>query len=222
MRIAGKTLNRRITTAILTGRISAIAMACVVLTSCSNSVTGLPAGETINTSSDSKSPRQTDENGVQLPFDNTFSDRWNSSNDGTSYEPCTVDKRKLTGIGIDASSVRDAAIVDGQSLRGCRWKYLPPKTTFQDIYQAVVNSESLEWYKIHNSIGNIWLPDRVVDGRSVGTASDKSGGCIAYLQSGAAAVITGASYNLTPSLPVPEICGYVIDMVTATIDKIPK
>ncbi|GAA3689770.1 hypothetical protein GCM10022238_03170 [Gordonia hankookensis] len=107
-------------------------------------------------------------------------------------------------------------------MRGCTWSYSPPRSEYLAISQTVVDSDGLSWYKQQNHVGSTWLPDRNIEGRDVGVASDNSGSCTTYVQSGGSGVITLADYALSPSLPVSEICGYAIDMVTATIDKIPK
>nr|WP_269462520.1 DUF3558 family protein [Gordonia insulae] len=198
-----------------------IAIAGFLSCGCSNPIQGSPSAEGMSPSN-TQEVRQTDAQGTPLPFHNTFSKRWNSANDGTSYEPCTVGADRLVSLGIDPDSARDAATVDGQTLRGCDWDYFPPKSEFLSIYQIVGNSESLDWYKVQNRIGSNWLPDEVINGRRVGVASDKSGGCLTYVQSGTAGVVTGSGYGLLPSLPEKEICGYALDLTRATIDKIPE
>ncbi|WP_420714096.1 DUF3558 family protein [Gordonia sp. SL306] len=198
-------------------------LAASVATGCSEPISGSPTQQSsLAASNTSSGPRQTDDNGVSLPFENRFLLRWNGSNDGTSYEPCTTDPNDLSRIGIDPRSVKDAATVDGQSLRGCTWNYLPPQSEYLAISQTVVDSSDLSWYKQQNQVGSTWLPDRVIGGRDIGVASDTSGSCTTYVQSGGSGVITLADYALSPSKPVAEICGYAIDMVTATINKIPK
>ncbi|GAA3689784.1 hypothetical protein GCM10022238_03190 [Gordonia hankookensis] len=163
-----------------------------------------------------------DDAGKALPFHNNFPDRWNSANSGTEYEPCNADEESLIRVGIDPRKIEDAATVNGQTLRGCNWHYSPPASEYLSAYQIVGNSESLAWYKVQNRVGSNWLPDITISGRTVGIASDKSGGCITYVQSGTAGVVTGAGYGLLPSLPQKEICGHAIDLTRATIDKIPK
>lgn len=203
--------------------IFAVAVAATFATGCSAPISGSATQQSNPTiSSAASGPRQTDDDGVPLPFENQFLQRWNASNDGTSYEPCTTDPNELFRVGIDPRSVKDAATVDGQSLRGCTWNYLPPRSEYLAISQTVVDSDGLAWYKQQNRVGSNWLPDSVVGGRDIGVASDTSGSCTTYVQSGGSGVITLADYALSPSKPATEICGYAIDLTRATIDKIPK
>ncbi|WP_431309371.1 DUF3558 family protein [Gordonia sesuvii] len=95
--------------------------------------------------------RQTDDSGSPLPFANQFPARWNESNDGTSYEPCTaMDSDTADEIGIDFSSVKDAATVSGQTLRGCEWDYADSDTSGWFASQAVADFSSLESYRRNN------------------------------------------------------------------------
>lgn len=170
--------------------------------------------------------RQTDARGIGLPFVNTFRSRWNSANDGTDYEPCTaLSKQELSEIGVDQGSVKDAAGTDGQTLRGCAWKYLNELDSVSRwrISQFVGNSASLKDDKERRS-GSFesWLPDVSVAGRVVGVHQTRSGdNCDTYVQSGLAAVSTLVTFS-GPTLPPPsEICDRALEFTRATISKMP-
>ncbi|MGC5258457.1 DUF3558 family protein [Gordonia sp. DT218] len=196
-------------------------IALLSLSGCNSEVDGRPSAQS-SPSDPTQGIRQTADDGKPLPFHNKYPDRWNSANSGTAYEPCNADDESLIHIGIDPQTIEDAATVNGQTLRGCNWHYSPEESEFLSAYQIVGNSESLNWYKVQNRVGSNWHPDITINGRTVGIASDKSGGCMTYVQSGTAGVVTGSGYGLLPSLPENEICGYAIDLTRATIDKIPK
>lgn len=168
--------------------------------------------------------RQTDANGTSLPFITSFDRRWNSANDGTIYEPCTaLAGDQLAELGIDATSVRDAAGTNGQTARGCAWRY-SAKSQFADatVTQIVGNSVGLDEEKQRES-GDLdrWLSDIQLDGRVVGTHQDlRAGTCETYVQSGAAGVSTLVLPRIDQS-PIDEVCDRAIAFTKATIDKMP-
>ena len=169
-------------------------------------------------------PRQLDDHGTPLPFRTSKVNRWNSANNGTSYEPCTaLTQFELTRLGIDVSSVRDAAGTDGQTLRGCAWKaFRVDGAVPWSISQFVGNSQSLADDKnLHSTADDVWLPDISIDARRVGVhrwLGDSS--CDTYVQSGAAAVNTMVVYH-GDSPPPSEICDRALAFTRATISKMP-
>lgn len=158
-----------------------------------------------------------------LPFDTNFPNRWNSANDGSAYEPCNALRVDLVELGIDPDSVSDAAGTDGQTARGCEWRYLDDSPVAHwTVSQVVGNSSGLAREKARVS-GNadVWLPDLRIGGRTVGVHFVKAGGdCDTYVQSGKAAVST-IVVTLDTDVPVSEICDRAIAFTSATIDKIP-
>ena len=166
--------------------------------------------------------RQTDDNGVALPFETDFPERWNSSNDGTPYEPCTaISQVDAESAGLDPTSVADAAAVSGQTLRGCRWIFVGSGATGWSADQVVADFESLDEYKKDNSDFD-WFDDVSVDGRTVGVASATGRNCFTYVQSKSSGVTTGVMFIGTDRPPLTEICQRAIDLTKATIDKIPE
>ncbi|WP_157226625.1 DUF3558 domain-containing protein [Gordonia soli] len=189
----------------------------IAATACGVEVTGQPQPQS---SALRLEPRQTDDQGRTLPFRTNFKHRWNSSNNGSTYEPCTsVTNVVQSKLGFIPNSARDSATVDGQTARGCRWRYPDSAWT---ISQAVGNSPSLSSYKALNSTAIDWLADIVIDGRPVGVATDPSAGCTTYVQSGGAGVVTVASYIRLPTIPTSQICGRAISLTAATISQIPR
>ncbi|WP_415047363.1 DUF3558 family protein [Gordonia sp. (in: high G+C Gram-positive bacteria)] len=159
----------------------------------------------------------------ELPFKSTFTKRWNNSNDGTRYEPCTaLDSSNLYVLGIDSSSVEDAAGTDGQTLRGCRWRYRMRDRNRWSIAQVVANSESLENYK-HKYSTDYWHPDLLISGRTVGvTESRDLGECMTYVQSGHAGVSTLVIRHGISGEKVGGVCDRAIAFTRATISMIPR
>ena len=174
------------------------------------------------TKSSATAPPQTDSNGIQLPFHNPFFERWNDGNDGTTYEPCTaLTPNELKSAGIDPKSAKDAAVVDGQSLRGCDWLLLPPNPTLIGISQIVINSQNLETYKKKNSI-DTWRPDREIHGRQVGIVDSRAGDCSTYVQSRKSAIITLGQPGIGDSDSKDELCESALRFTATTIDRIPR
>jgi hypothetical protein len=158
---------------------------------------------------------------VPLPFDNPFPNRWNSSNNGTNYEPCIAfSDSELSAFGIDSAAIEDIAQVDGQGTRGCHW-FMPRKFGFG---QVVTNSPSLSEYR--NALSELdWKPDIVIEGRIVGVfdLKDDAGSCSTYVQSNVAAVITSITVSTSPDARLEyDACELVFAIVRAYIDKIPE
>ena len=168
--------------------------------------------------------RQTDANGRRLPFITSFDRRWNSANDGTTYEPCTaLTPDQLAELGIDATSVRDAAGTNGQTARGCAWRYLEQSPVANaTVTQVVGNSAGLDEEKQRASGElDIWLTDTQVDGRVLGVHQDRLGGtCETYVQSGSAGVSTLVLPRSEQS-SIDVVCDLAIAFTRATIDKMP-
>ena len=177
-----------------------------------------------NPSENSRVPRQVDDEGRRLPFETSFHDRWNRRNDGTTYEPCTaLDSPALRRIEIDPSSAADAAGTDGQTARGCRWKF--EESAGQKgwtIRQFVGNSRSLNDFRVRSqSTSDRWLPSEFVAGREVGMHTFTHGRqCDTYVQSSEAGVVT--MVHASPPIPKPsEICSRTLEFTRATIGKMP-
>lgn len=169
--------------------------------------------------------RQTDDQGRRMPFETKHDRRWNRANDGSPYEPCTaLSSLELHSLGVDASTVRDAAGTNGQTLRGCRWNALSTGRPIPwSISQFVGNSEGLADDKKRRSTAiDVWFDDVVVEGRVVGVHRMRDGfTCDTYVQSGRAGVST-LVVHLGPTLPPPaEICDRALEFTRATISKMP-
>ncbi|MFT3663300.1 MAG: DUF3558 family protein [Gordonia sp. (in: high G+C Gram-positive bacteria)] len=169
--------------------------------------------------------RQTDSNGRRLPFDTVHPNRWSEANGGSEYEPCTaLSSVELAELEVDASSVRDAAGTDGQTLRGCVWKYSSSAVKGWTVSQIVGNSRGLDFDKRLKSVSaDIWMPDIVIEGRIVGMHRLQGGfDCDSYVHSGRAAVNTIVMKSSSSSANPGEICARVLDFTRATIRRIPR
>lgn len=179
----------------------------------------------ITTSSSASGIRQVDANGTHLPFDTRHDRRWSAGNDGTRYEPCTaLDEGELAALSVDPESAADAAGTNGQTLRGCKWRYT--STDFGDrwnLSQFVGNSPGLDFAKNRRSGGiNEWLPDVSIAGRQVGVHIYTTGTqCDTYVQSGGASVITMVTHYGQNQPPISEICDRALAFTRATIGKMP-
>lgn len=166
--------------------------------------------------------RQVDDEGRQLPFETEFSERWNQSNDGTPYEPCTAPStEQLLALRLDPDSAADAATVNGQTLRGCHWGYRPPIDSGWSLAQSVGDYESIADYSRTRSPGEA-RPIIGIDERDVGVFVSESGGCWTYVQSRRSGVITLSVYVGLPEPPTSLTCQRAIDFTRAAINKIPK
>lgn len=159
-----------------------------------------------------------------LPFDTTFTKRWNGANDGTAYEPCTaLSNEEFADLGVSPDSVSDAAGTDGQTARGCKWHYGDSASGSRwVVIQIVGNSSGLAAEKRRVAApANRWLPDLNLGGRPVGVHFREAGGnCETYVQSGAAAVSTIVTTH-DDRAAASEICDRAIAFTKATIHKIP-
>ncbi|NMO04308.1 DUF3558 family protein [Gordonia sp. TBRC 11910] len=156
----------------------------------------------------------------QLPFASTFPNRWNQGNDGTEYEPCVA----VTGavaerLGLDPASIEDAATVDHQTARGCRWR--DHEKSPWSVSQIVGNQASLAAYKSQNR-SLTWRPDLEISGRQVAVSEINSTTCVTHVQSSGAGVSTLAQYISANAPPIDEICDRAIAFTRATIDKMPR
>jgi hypothetical protein len=157
---------------------------------------------------------------IPLPFDNQFPDRWNAANNGSPYEPCVAfSDQELVEFEIDPAAIEDAAIVNGQGVRGCRW-LMPARFSISNL---VTNSSSLKAYRSGTSENN-WLPDLNVKGRVVGlfnTNHGRSSTCSTYVQSYSAGVVTNVVTSTSDEGQKIDACKLVVDFTRAYIDKIP-
>ncbi|MCF3936947.1 DUF3558 family protein [Gordonia tangerina] len=183
---------------------------------------GIDTRNVASSTSTASGIRQTDAAGQSLPFENQFEKRWNSSNDGTAYEPCTaVDQAVADRVGLDQSSTADAAAVSGQTLRGCKWHYAGEGMEGWYADQIVADSESLAAYKKLNR-SFTWREDIVVSDRNVGVGAVNQTSCFTYVQAEGSGVVTGAAYHSLPAPTLDEVCRRAIDLTRATIDKVPN
>ena len=170
--------------------------------------------------------RQVDDRGRSLPFETRHSNRWNGRNDGTTYEPCTaLLDQGLLALGIDPSSVRDAAGTDGQTLRGCRWEYRDLNSDGAwSVSQIVANAEGIEAVKrIRSSESEIWRDDVVVGGRTIGVLTRPTvGNCGTYVQSGRAVVNTIVFNHGDPPVSMDALCERALEFTRATLDQMPE
>ncbi len=204
-----------------------VALATAIATSSGCAVSGTPVSEIGATATGTDGPvagsgtvRQTDAEGNRLPFATSFPRRWNSGNDGSTYEPCTSATTKiLLDAGLDPLSVKDAATVDFQTARGCRWKYSERLAT---LTQTVGNASDLAAYKSEQSTAAVWNSDIRIDGRVVAVSTEPDGRiCDTYVESGTAIVVTTAYFNHNRP-PINEICDKAIAFTRATIDQMPE
>lgn len=166
--------------------------------------------------------RQTDAARRPLPFSNSFPNRWNGNNDGTSYEPCTADARSAReALGIDESTVRDVAVADHQTARGCRWKF--KERRLASLGQSLGNFDgSLSDYKAEPKLVKFsFREDRVIHGRLVSVFTIENDTCSVAVKSGKAIIVTSVDIiHQTPR--IDSICQMAIDYTRATIDQMPK
>lgn len=157
---------------------------------------------------------------VPLPFDSQFDNRWNEANDGSPYEPCVAfTESELERFNIDSRLVEDAALVDGQGVRGCRW-FMRDKFA---IGQVVTDSASLPSYRRATPELD-WKADLRIDGREVGLfgLNDDNETCSTYVQSYDAAVVTNVVTSTSDEGQKIDPCKLVQDFTRAYIDKIPN
>lgn len=126
----------------------------------------------------------------------------------------------LESLGLDPSSVEDAAAANFQTARGCGWHVRGERSSTVD--QFVGNQPRLVEYKAKNSSTVIWQNDMLISGRTIGIGRDSgSPTCDTYVESGRSLVITSAS-SYEPSIPISEICDKAIAFTRATIDQMPE
>ncbi|WP_161895839.1 DUF3558 family protein [Gordonia spumicola] len=170
--------------------------------------------------------RQLDDNGARLPFSTSFEHRWSSANDGTPYEPCNgISASQLSTLGIDRTSVRDAAGTDGQTARGCRWTSIHNSTEGHWLWnQTVSNSAGIqEEVRRRSGVDDVWLDKVTIGDRRVALHTYSSGEfCSAYVESRKAIVITAVSHNGATTASVPELCERAIAFTKATIGRMPE
>ncbi|WP_411353227.1 DUF3558 family protein [Gordonia bronchialis] len=167
--------------------------------------------------------RQVDDLGRRLPFSTTFPHRWSRNNDGTTYEPCTaVSADLLQSFHLDSSTVRDAAVADRQTARGCSWSYFGEM--FSSLAQHVGNMNGgvtgISDYKSQYS-DFTWFPDQNIGGRRVGLFSLGGDACDTLVESGTAFVFTDVSLGRRGD-DVTENCNRAIAFTRATIDLMPR
>lgn len=176
--------------------------------------------ESTNRPNSSDEIRQTDAAGHTLPFVTNFRNRWSDLNDGSTYEPCTaLTDIELSKLGVDPLSVRDSAVANHQTARGCRWNLLSSRTSL--AYQDVGNGPPLVQYKYKTSSLIDWYQNVEIGGRTVAVGVRKrQPSCTTHVQSGRAIVTTSISIPVN-SPGLDQICAKAIAFTKATIDKMP-
>ncbi|WP_423785342.1 DUF3558 family protein [Gordonia bronchialis] len=167
--------------------------------------------------------RQTDAVGRRLPFATKFPNRWSINNDGSTYEPCTsVNEEILVSLNLDPRTVKDAAVADHQTVRGCIWKYKGERFASADQHVGNMNGgvTSIEGYKARNRDFR-WFADSSIDGRTIGVFSVSRDDCGTIVESGRAFVFTDVGVG-TASDDVSENCRRALAFTRATIDLIPR
>lgn len=167
--------------------------------------------------------RQVDDAGRRLPFKTYFPDRWSTNNDGTDYEPCTaIQNDLLERLNLDPGSVKDVAVANHQTARGCQWRYR--NQAFAQVSQHVGNMNGgvtgIAQYKTRNRDFR-WFPDQVIGGRTVGVFTSSVDTCDTILESGTAFVFTDVILGTTGD-DVSENCRRALAFTRATIDLIPR
>lgn len=161
--------------------------------------------------------RQADDNGKALPFVTDFANRWNANNSGTSYEPCTTPTdTSLRSFGLDPSSVKDAAWVDGQTVRGCAWRFSSSQQG--ELSQIVGVRESLDQFRSELAGPLNFRKDITVDGRRALVYSDDVS-CNTRLISGTAAVTTAVVFP--GGAATDPLCDKAIAFTRATAPSMP-
>ncbi|WP_081729905.1 DUF3558 family protein [Williamsia sp. D3] len=202
-------------------------IALVLLAGCSlddKTTDAVAASEVLSSDvASTKSPTVTTESvgtPIPLPFENPFPDRWNDSNNGSPYEPCvSFSGEELERFQIDPTVIEDAAIVNGQGIRGCSW-FMPKRFSLSNL---VTNSRSLSEYRA-GTVENVWKPNIDINGRIVGLFEanhERSRACSTYVQSFSAAVITNVVTSTSDEGQKIDACKLVEDFTRAYIDKIP-
>lgn len=168
--------------------------------------------------------RQTDDDGLLLPFETEFPNRWSDNNNGTPYEPCTkVETGVLVASGLDPASAEDVAASDSQTARGCKWTFTDGSSSVlsQFVGNIIRPAEGLDGHKKANSGGITWLSDSEVSGRRVLRGSIMAAECGVYIRSGDAVVVTSV-ISFDPERPrTEEVCVRAENFLQKTIGAIP-
>ncbi|MBD0023917.1 DUF3558 domain-containing protein [Gordonia pseudamarae] len=177
-----------------------------------------PSADSTDTTSTPTSIRQTDDHGKELPFTTKFPDRWSANNDGTTYEPCTsLTDTELSALGVDPTTVKDVALANHQTARGCIWSYrgrwmggvshfTGDKPTFEE------EKKDRSWYEKSYDI--------TIDGRLVLVDYWDSSRCITTVEVEHASVSTIVTRLWNPP-PESELCNLAIEFTKLTLPKMP-
>ena len=191
------------------------------------SVSGTAVGESssvVQSPTATSAPiRQVDDLGRRLPFTTTFPNRWSRNNDGTSYEPCTAVTLGILQLhNLDPRSVEDSAIADGQTVRGCNWRFRGEEfsTLGQDVGNMNGGDTGISDYKLRYA-DFTWFPDLSIGGRRVGLFSLGGDACDTIVESGTAFVFTNVALGRSGD-DVTENCKRAIAFTRATIDLMPR
>lgn len=197
----------------------------VALEGCAVSGTAVGVRSTVGQSQTPKlTPiRQVDDLGRRLPFTTTFPNRWSRNNDGTTYEPCTaLSAEALQSLHLNPGTASDAAIADGQTVRGCRWLYRDNSSHRLGQHVGNMNGgvTGISDYKLqYNDF--TWFPDLTIGGRRVGLFSLGRDACDTLVESGTAFVFTNVALGRSDD-DVTENCDRAIAFTRATIDLMPR
>ncbi|MFT4126634.1 MAG: DUF3558 family protein [Gordonia sp. (in: high G+C Gram-positive bacteria)] len=203
--------------------LAAIVALELVLSACAESTDDEPRASAPGSGNDANVPlptRQTDAHGRPLPFRTEHPQRWSDLNNGTDYEPCTaLTMAEIHALDVDPDSVRDAAIANHQTARGCIWRLR--NSAGGGLVQALGNDLPLQQYKAKRAVVVDWQPDIVINGRTVAVGHGLGDTeCHTEVQSGTAIITTTVSIP-TDTPPIDEICARAIAFTRATIVHMP-
>ncbi|QHN25807.1 DUF3558 domain-containing protein [Gordonia pseudamarae] len=200
--------------------VACLAVVCA-LSACATPGEPIPTSEPATSEPVTSTPapiRQTDDRGKPLPFTTRFPDRWSANNNGTSYEPCTaLNDAELTSLGLNPTTVRDVALANHQTARGCIWKYFGK--SMGGISQSTGNRPTFE-YELTDREWYIRSYTTTIGGRLAIVNYWKQFSCFTIVKVENARVTTTANRVLTPT-PEAELCNLAIEFTKLTIPKMP-
>ena len=199
---------------------TALVFTAAILVASGCTVNGSPASAPHSGNEDARPTiRQTDTRGIKLPFTTSFPDRWSANNDGTTYEPCTaLTGAELRGAGIDPTTVKDIAVANHQTARGCMWDYIGDHTAGK-VAHATGNLPTFEesqtdreWYEVSY--------DLKIKGRLVLVNSKAATLCMTTVKSGRSPVDITVSKIFDP-IGREAVCKRAIDFTRLVINRMP-
>ncbi|MBD0020326.1 DUF3558 domain-containing protein [Gordonia pseudamarae] len=200
--------------------VACLAVICA-LSACSTPGEPIPTSDPATSRPVTSTPapiRQTDDRGKPLPFTTRFPNRWSANNNGTSYEPCTaLNDAELTSLGLDPTTVEDAALANHQTARGCIWKYFGK--FMGGISQSTGNRPTFE-YELTDTEWYIRSYTTTIGGRLMIVNYWNWASCFTIVKVENARVTTSVTRSLTQT-PEAELCNLAIEFTKLTIPKMP-